>query len=144
MLPTSRTSCSLHVLVPHAHPRRPDLHGLVATLADRLDAVTVIAWAPSPADLDLDSVERVADVLDDLEVLSGTRPAYVECHGAPYRAVEGHLARQRLPHRTDVLAIAAGTPSSLVRAIRRAVAAASGHVALLPDLDAPVRRPVGR
>ena len=144
MQPDPRTSCSLHVLVPRTHPSRPDPSGLVAGLAGRLEVVTTVAWAPTTDEIDLACSQRAADVLDELELLVGDRPAYAECHGPLDRALLRHLAEHRTADRIDVVALAADAPASLLRAVRRAVTAAGGHLALVPHLDAPVRRPVGR
>ena len=144
MLPTPRTSCSLHVLVPHIHPHRPDPTGLVTTLADRLETVTAVAWGPTADDIDLACVRRAADVLDEIEVLVGGRPGYEERHGPLDRAIECHLAAHHRPGRVEVVALASDAPRSILRAVRRAVAATGSHVALVPHLDTPVRRPVGR
>ena len=144
MLPTPRTSCSLHVLVPHIHPHRPDPTGLVTTLADRLETVTAVAWGPTADDIDLACVQRAADVLDEIEALVAERPGYDERHGALDRALECHLAAHHRPGRVEVVALASDAPRSVLRAVRRAVVASGSHVALVPHLDAPVRRPVGR
>lgn len=135
MHPTSRTSCSLHVLVTNGHAPRSDLRGLVTTLAGRLEEVTVVAWAPSAVEVDLASIERAADVVDRLEDLTGARPAYVECHGD----LERHLDDHR-PNVVQVVALAVGAPASLVRSVRRAAARSASHVAMLPSIDMVVGR----
>ena len=137
--PDTRARCSLHLLLVGPDGGCPDPSGLLAVLGDGAATVTVAVWSPDEGP-DPATVRRAADVSDDVEQLTGTRPRYCEVGGdlaAAVRCLTGTGPGAHPASGRSIVAVSSGAPRRLVRALRRHVSLAGAHLALLPRRSTP-------
>jgi hypothetical protein len=126
--PCEPRPCALHVLVPGGDVVRPDPSALVDALGDRLGALIVRAVPDGDGDVALSTLRLAADVIDDLTRRTGRTVRYQEHTGD----IGDTLRRDAEAGVRSVVVLPAGSPRRTVRAVRRAVVDAGGHLAVVP------------
>lgn len=142
--PNTRARCSLHLLLVGRDGGCPDPAGLLAVLGERAAGVTVAVWSPDD-EPDAGTVSRAADLADDVETLTGTRPRYREVGGdlaAAVRSLTGDGFAAHPASGRSIVAVSSDAPRRLVRGLRRQVSLAGAHLALLPHRTDPAHRSV--
>ena len=129
--PNTRARCPLHLLLVGRDGGDPDPGGLLAVL-DRTGPASVVVWTPADGGPDAPTLLRAADLLDEVERLTGARPRYREAGGDLAGVVAALTATDPSPAGGSIIAISARAPRRLVRSLRRSVSSTGAHLALLP------------
>ena len=140
--PNTRARCPLHLLLVGRDGGDPDPAGLLAVLGDRAGPASVVIWTPADDGPDAPTLLRAADLLDDVERLTGARPRYREAGGDLAGVVAALTATDPSASGGSIIAVSARAPRRVVRAQRRSVSTTGNHLALLPPRSALSHRSV--
>ena len=130
--PNTRARCPLHLLLVGRDGGDPDPGGLLAVLGDRAGPASVVVWTPGADGPDAPTLLRAADLLDEVERLTGARPRYREAGGDLGGVVAALTATDPSSTGGSIIAVSARAPRRLVRSLRRSVSSTGAHLALLP------------
>lgn len=125
--PCEPRPCALHVLVPGGEVGPLDASGLLTALGARVGEVIVRTVPDADGDVPLDALRLAAAVIDDLAVRTDRAVAYEEAHD-----LLPALRRDAERGVRSVVVLPATCSRRTVRRIRRAIAGAGAHLAVVP------------